>query len=260
MKKFDADDLDARSPQQIERILPLVRWYTQRYVRLQVTGLEHLQPGPVLTVGNHNGGICGPDLLATLGVLWGTLGVAEPLYALAHDFAMQQLTPLGRALQPFGALRASADNAARALERGARVLVYPGGDLEAYRHYRERDRIVLGERRGYLRVARSTHAAIQPLVVHGAHRSALIFSEGRRLARALSLQRWARLQRFPMALCLPWGLALGPWLPYLPLPLSLRMRILPKTWLAANESIEHAHARITRSMQLALDELAREAS
>ena len=53
MKKFDADDLDARSPQQIERILPLVRWYTQRYVRLQVTGLEHLQPGPVLTVGNH---------------------------------------------------------------------------------------------------------------------------------------------------------------------------------------------------------------
>jgi hypothetical protein len=68
-----------------------------------------------------------------------------PLYALAHDFAMQQFRAFGRVLQRFGAVRASRDNALRVLAAGGQALVYPGGDLEAYRHYRLRDRIVLGE-------------------------------------------------------------------------------------------------------------------
>jgi 1-acyl-sn-glycerol-3-phosphate acyltransferase len=256
MSPFDANDLDARDPKLIAKVLPFVRWYTRHYVRLQVTGLELLQPGPALIVGNHNGGICGPDLLATLGILWSKLGTEAPLYALSHDFAMQQFTPLGRLLQPFGALRATAENAQRSILRGAPVLVYPGGDIEAYRHFRRRDRIHLEGRRGYLRVARATDVPIQAVVVQGAHRSALIVSEGERLARALELHRWARLQRFPVALCLPWGLALGPWLPYLPLPFTLRMRILPRTWVGSNETIEQAHARVTARMQAALDELA----
>jgi hypothetical protein len=83
----------------------------------------------------------------------------------------------------------------------------------------------------------------------------LIFSEGRGVARALGLSRWARLRRFPIALALPWGLAVGPWLPYLPLPFTLRMRILPRTWVGSNESLEQAHARITSSMQVAMNEL-----
>jgi 1-acyl-sn-glycerol-3-phosphate acyltransferase len=254
---FDADDLDARDPELIARVLPFVHWYMHRYVRLQVTGSELLRPGAALVVGNHNGGICGPDLLATLGVLWTSLGSETAVHALAHDFAMQQFTPLGRLLQPFGALRACADNAGRALARGSTVLVYPGGDIEAYRHFRERDRIRLDERRGYLRVARAADVPIQPLVVQGAHRSAVIPSEGRGMARALGLSRWARLGRFPIALALPWGLAVGPWLPYLPLPFTLRMRILPRTWVGSNESIEQAHARITGTMQHAMNELSR---
>ena len=34
-------------------------------------------------------------------------------------------------------------------------LVYPGGDLEAYRHFRRRDEIVMGERTGFARLARA---------------------------------------------------------------------------------------------------------
>lgn len=255
MTPFDADDLDARDPELIARLLPLLRWYTRHYVRLEVTGLELLQAGPALLVGNHNGGICGPDLPATLAVLWSSLGPKAPLYALAHDFAMKQLTPLGRLLQPFGALRASADNARRALGRGGAVLVYPGGDIEAYRHFRDRDRIRLDERRGYLRVARAANVPVQPLVVQGAHRSAIIVHEGRAIARALELGGRARLQRFPIALCLPWGLGVGPWVPYLPLPFTLRMRILPRTWLGSDETIEQAHMRVCESMQAALSDL-----
>jgi 1-acyl-sn-glycerol-3-phosphate acyltransferase len=114
---FDTNDLDARDPQLIARVLPFVRWYLRRYVRLQVTGSELLQPGAALVVGNHNGGICGPDLLATLGVLWTSLGPETAVHALAHDFAMQQLTPLGRLLQ----CRPMSRTPARPLARAGRA-------------------------------------------------------------------------------------------------------------------------------------------
>jgi len=254
---FDGDDLDAREPAFISRVLPMFRWYAQHYVRLAKSGLEHLGNEPALLVANHNGGICGPDLPATLATLWGCLGPEAPLYALAHDFAMRQLTPLGRVLQKFGALRASPENARRALSRGAQVLVYPGGDIEAYRHFSPRDAIVLGRRRGYVRLARELGVPIQPIVVQGAHRSAVVVSEGCRLARLAKLHRWARIERFPIALCVPWGLALGPWLPYLPLPLGLRLRVLPKTWVGPDDDVELAHARIAGSMQSTLNELCR---
>jgi 1-acyl-sn-glycerol-3-phosphate acyltransferase len=256
MSTFDADDLDARQPELIRRVLPGVRWYMRHYVRLRVEGLELLRCEPTLFVANHNGGIFGPDLVATLGVLWSSLGPSAPVYALAHDFAMKQLTPLGRVLQRFGALRAHPDNARRALRRGAQVLVYPGGDVEAYRHHSQRDRIMLGGRRGYLRLARELGVPIQPIVTQGAHRSALILAEGKRIARLTRLQAWARVQRFPVAVCLPWGVAVGPWLPYLPLPFALRMRVLPSTLVGQDENLEDAHARVTGAMQLALSELA----
>ena len=55
---------------------------------LRTQGLEHLRPdpGPVLYVSNHNGGILGPDLFCTLGTLWEALGPDSPPYAMAHDF------------------------------------------------------------------------------------------------------------------------------------------------------------------------------
>jgi 1-acyl-sn-glycerol-3-phosphate acyltransferase len=255
MGAFDCNDLDARDPELIERAQPALRWYIERYVRLRIEGLEHLEREPALLVANHNGGISGPDLPATLGSLWSALGPQTPLYALAHDFAMRQFTPLGRLLQRFGAVRAAAGNARRALARGAQVLVYPGGDIEAYRRFSRRDHIVLGPRRGYLRVARELGVAIQPVVAQGAHRSAVILAEGTSLARLVRLRSWGRLERFPVALCLPWGLALGPWLPYLPLPFQIRLRILPKTFVDARESLDDAHARITGCMQRTLDEL-----
>lgn len=257
---FDGDSLERRDPALIAKAMPWLRAYTQKYVRLRVEGLEHLTREPALLVANHSGGMAGPDLPATLATLWDALGCATPLYALAHDFAMRQFTPLGRLLQPFGAVRASPSNARRILLGGGLALVYPGGDIEAFRHFSLRDRVVLDGRYGFVRIARELGAPVQPLVMQGAHRSALILSDGRAFSRRVGLHEWARLERFPAALCLPWGLALGPWLPYLPLPFTLKLRVLPKTFVGRDEGIEQAHARIASSMATTLRELARPAN
>jgi 1-acyl-sn-glycerol-3-phosphate acyltransferase len=255
--RFDGDSLGQRDPELIAQLLPTLLAYSRHYVRLRVEGLQHLVREPALLVGNHNGGMAGPDLPATLATLWDALGCSAPLYALAHDFAMRQFTPLGRLLQPFGAVRASPSNARRIIDAGGLALVYPGGDVEAYRHFSKRDRIELEGRRGFVRIARELGAPIQPLVVQGAHRSALIVAEGRAVAKLLALHDWARLERFPVALCLPWGVAVGPWLPYLPLPFPLKLRILPPTFVGAAESDEDAQRRIAGSMHDALRDLAR---
>jgi len=139
------------------------------------------------------------------------------------------------------------------------VLVYPGGDLDAYRHARRRDEVVLGRRTGFVRVAQAAGVPIVPVVAHGAHRSAYIFSEGEAIARALDLKRWARLERFPLALALPRGLALGPWIPYLPLPFPIQLRLLPPIEAPAGADPEAIRGRVQAAMQAALDELARRA-
>jgi 1-acyl-sn-glycerol-3-phosphate acyltransferase len=259
---FDPDRLDMRDPSLIEGVMPLVRAYSGRYLKLQADGLEHIESmrgAPVMYVSNHNGGILGPDLLTTLGLFWEVLGPQAPVYALAHDFAMRQTRWLGRFIQRFGGVRAAPGNADRILANGGQVLVYPGGDIDAYRHYRRRNEIVFGERTGFVKTARRAGAAIVPIVVHGAHRSAYIFSEGEAIARLLGLRRWARLSRFPLALAFPWGIAAGPWVPYFPLPFPLRTRVLPPMYLEGDESPEEARDRVREGMQIALHEMAREA-
>jgi 1-acyl-sn-glycerol-3-phosphate acyltransferase len=244
----------ARDPELIARVLPLFRAFNRHYVRLQVRGLEHLPRESSLFVGNHNGGIAGPDLACTLGTLWEEH--RPPLYALAHDFAMRQLRPFGAIIEKFGAIRASHQTALAALQEGGSVLVYPGGDLDAYRLTRRRDEFVLGARSGFVRLARAAGRKVVPIVTHGAHRSAFVFHEGEAIARALGMPRWARLERFPLAVALPWGIAAGPWLPWLPLPFPITLQVLPPIDVSEG-TIDEARERVRIAMQDALTELAR---
>jgi 1-acyl-sn-glycerol-3-phosphate acyltransferase len=231
------------------------------YFRLRVHGLSHLlslRQQPALLVGNHNGGIAGPDLVCTMATLLDALGPDAPLYALAHDVAMRFFRPLGWFVRKLGALAATVDNAEHALSAGAKVLVYPGGDLDAYRHFRDRNRIVFGQRTGFVRVAQRTGAPIVPIVAYGAHRSAYIFEEGDWLAEAIGMRRRFRVSRFPLALALPYGLALGPFVPYFPLPFAIRLCFLPPIFVSPDEDAQQARERVRERMQEALDQLARE--
>jgi 1-acyl-sn-glycerol-3-phosphate acyltransferase len=255
MTRYEPDSLEKRDPAFIARVLPLIEWWNAWYLRLTWEGQENVSGGAAMFVGNHNGGIFGPDLACTLSVLWRLLGPESPLFALAHDFAMRQFTPLGRVLQKFGAVSATRANATRVLELGGQVLVYPGGDLDAYRRFDRRNQVVIAPRRGFVEVARATGAPIVPIVAAGAHRSACIVWEGESLASRLRMRNWARLERFPIALALPWGIAAGPWLPYLPLPFQVRLRILPPVSVSRTEDAAEVAHHVQGSMQRALEEM-----
>lgn len=257
-RPYDGDRFGARDLALMRVMQPVTRLLCATYFRLRVEGVEHMPAhGPALFVGNHNNGIVCPEIPCTLSALWDRYGLDAPVYALTHDFAMRLVPPFGALLQRFGAVRASPENGRRALEEhGAKLLVYPGGDLDSYRLTRRRNEVVFGKRTGFVRLARQTGVPIVPVVAHGAHRNAYIFSEGRALAKLLFLHRLVRLERFPIALSVPWGLSLGPLVPYLPLPWPVTLRFLSPIYVAQRDEPAKVREHVREAMQRALEDMA----
>lgn len=254
MNAYDGDSLERRDPAFIRRVLPLADLFNDRYVRLDAAGLENVPRTPCLYVGNHNGGIMGPDVVCTLGTLWHALGADFPLYALAHDFAMRQVEAFGALVQRGGGIAATHANAERVFARGGQVLVYPGGELDAFRRHARRHDVVILPRTGFARLAMKCSVPVVPIVASGAHESAIILAEGKRIARRLP--RRLRIVTFPIALALPWGVVAGPWLPYLPMPWKIRLRVLPAMRPDGTEDALAFATRVESTMRATMQALA----
>jgi 1-acyl-sn-glycerol-3-phosphate acyltransferase len=128
-------------------------------------------------------------------------------------------------MRKMGEVPASRENAARALDAGAAVLVYPGGDHEAFRPWTDRNRIDFDGRKGFIELALQKRVPVVPVVSHGGHSSTIILTRGERLGRLLATRR-VRTRTFPIAWQIPWGVSpLG--VPGIPLPAKITVRICP---------------------------------
>src|SRR5678815_398688 len=152
-------------------------------------------------------------------------GVERPFYQLAHNLVLS-LPGLG-ALRKYGTVAASPDNASKALESGAALLVYPGGDYEVHRPSWERHKVDFDGRKGFIRLALAQDIPIVPVVSAGGQETALFLTRGEGLARALGLDRAFRLKVLPISLALPWGLNVGDMLGHIPLPAKITVVALP---------------------------------
>src|SRR5438093_135483 len=149
-----AAQLDARDPDFIRYQLPGMWLLASLYFRAEVHGLERVpEEGPVLFVGNHSGGNMTPDSLVFMLAFNTYFGVERPVYALAH--ALVTSWPLvGRLASRWGIITAGPRAARGVLDRGASVLVYPGGDVETHRPWTARHEIRFDGRRGFLKLAK----------------------------------------------------------------------------------------------------------
>ena len=233
-----------------------------RYHRLEVRGIDRIPvDGPALLVGNHNGGLNPVDGLFLIHY-YRTLGYDRPVYILAHDILFR-VKKMAEVLESVGIIRARKGQARELLAAGHKVLVFPGGDIESMRPFRERRKIVLAERHGFIHLALRTGAPIVPVVSAGSHETLLILSQGTRIARLMNLPRLARLNSLPLLLAFPWGLMWGPTcaLPYVPLPAKITVQIgEPLAVDRCEEPVVHERTppiydAVQRSMQAILDDL-----
>ncbi len=256
------DDLDARNPEFVRWVMDMARWLGQYYFRLRFDGLENLPAeGPVLLVGNHNGGIMPLDAFFTVLGVWDRLGPSRVVHPLVHDLIAQDRLAHRLAVAG-GALRASQGGAEKALRAGDLALAYPGSDREAFRPFWKRHRIDLGDHKGFLRLAIREGAPIVPVVSAGTHEQFIVLARGDGLARLLHTEKWLRTEVIPIVLCIPWGLTIG-FLPYVPLPAQTTIAFgEPLRWpelspAAADDPavLAKCYDEVVRVMQRTLDRL-----
>src|SRR3954454_18492358 len=145
-------DLDDRDPDYIRENLPLTWLLSTIWFRGEVRNLGHIpEEGSVLMVGNHSGGNVTPDTSVFTLAFSTYFGVERAFYQLAHNLVLS-MPGLGF-LRKYGPVAASHDNARKALQSGAVVLVYPGGDYEVHRPIWERHRVDFDGRKGFIRLA-----------------------------------------------------------------------------------------------------------
>ncbi len=254
-------DLDERDPDYIRESLPRLWLLASLYFRGEVRGLGNIpEEGPVLLVGNHSGGNLTPDTSIFTLAFSSYFGVERAFYQLAHNLVLSM--PGLSFLRKFGTVAASPKNAKKALEAGAAVLVYPGGDYEVHRPVWERHRVDFGGRKGFIRLALEQDVPIVPVVSIGGQETSIFLSRGETLAKALRLDKAFRLKVLPISLALPWGLNVGDMLGHWPLPAKIVVEALPPVHLREEFGDEpdpdEVYEHIMRQMQDTLDALASE--
>jgi 1-acyl-sn-glycerol-3-phosphate acyltransferase len=250
-----AAELDARDPEFIRYQLPGMWLFTTLYFRAEVSGFDRVPEGPVLFVGNHSGGNMTPDSMVFMLAFNTYFGVERPVHALAHSL-VTSWPVLGRLAKRWGIVTAGPKAARAALERGASVLVYPGGDVDTHRPWTARHEIRFDGRKGFLRIARDAGVPIVPVVSVGGQDTYLPLTDGRRVASMLRLDKIARLKVLPVSLAVPWGLNVGDFLGHVPLPAKIRMEVLEPIDVAArfgdaadsDEAYDYVVARMQESL------------
>jgi 1-acyl-sn-glycerol-3-phosphate acyltransferase len=259
---FAEGSIDEWDPRYIRRAINVLGPLLRLYFRGEVRGLEKIPPeGPVLIVGNHSGGLMIADTFIFTMAFYHHFGAERRFHQLAHDLAVKWP---GVGIRPFGTVKASSENAMKAFEKGAAVLVYPGGDYETFRPSWHTDRIEFGGRQGFIKLALEAGVPIVPLVAIGGQESGLFLTRGQRASRALKLDKKARLKVLPVSAGPPFGLNILDFPFRIPIPAKITIEVLDPVDLEERFGEEPdpdvVYDELTSDMQDALSSLAEERS
>jgi 1-acyl-sn-glycerol-3-phosphate acyltransferase len=251
-------DLDERDPDYIRESLPGMWMLASLYFRAEVRGLQNIpEEGPVLLVGNHSGGNLTPDTGVFTLAFNTYFGVERRFYQLAHNLVLTM--PGLSFLRKYGTVAANPKNANLALDSGAALLVYPGGDYEVHRPSWESAKVDFGRRKGFIRLALEKDVPLVPVVSIGGQETSLFLSRGEWLSKLLGLDRMFRLKVLPLSLAIPWGLNVGDMLGHWPLPAKITVEVLEPIHLrdefGSDPDLDEVYDEIIDRMQKCLTAL-----
>jgi 1-acyl-sn-glycerol-3-phosphate acyltransferase len=232
------------------------------WFRMEMEGWERLPDPPALLIGIHSGAPFVWDAW-TVGVQWWRhFGDGRPLHGTAHD-ALMAAPLIGSYFRKMGVLPAAPDSIAAALAKGHDVALWPGGEIDSLRPWVKRDEAILAGRKGFVRTAIKAGVPIVPISTVGGPDSMPVLFSGRRLAKALQLDKLARMKVFPVAISAPWGIAPA-MLPEIPLPTKIRTAFQEPIGVANDpkraddqDYVDRKYDEVQSAIQRGMDELAR---
>lgn len=262
-RRYDVDSLDNRSDEAIRFFADRFGDLLRSYFSAKMVGFDRIPEGPALYVANHSGGIIAPDMFLFGLELFRSRGLEFMPYGLTHDVTIN-IPGVHQLIVPLGAVRATHAIAHRIFQSGKKVLVYPGGDLDSMRSHRDRNTVVFGPRRGYIKLALREGVPVVPVVTCGGQDVLFVIHNATGLAKLFNLDRFLRTKSFPIALSFPLGLTLGFPPPFIPMPARIEIETLDaisfsRTGPDAAEDrayVEECHDKVIGAMQSALTRMA----
>lgn len=255
-------DLDGQDETTMQRQKFFWNFLVDYWFRMEMDGWENIPEPPALLIGIHSGAPFVWDAWTVGLQWWRRFGPERPLHGTAHD-ALMAIPGFGRYFRAMGVLPAAPDAIATALAEGRDVALWPGGEVDSLRPWRERDCANLAGRKGFVKMAIRAGVPIVPIATVGGADAMPVLIRGDGLSRALRLDRVLRLKVFPLAISLPWGIAPAA-LPQLPLPAKIRTRFMPTVELdrdaarADDEAyVDAKYNEVQDSIQRGMDALAR---
>jgi 1-acyl-sn-glycerol-3-phosphate acyltransferase len=257
--EIDGTEITKWDPVFTRRLINAVTPVIKRWFRPEVRGLESFPAtGGALLVSNHSGGVLTPDWNVLAPAFYGKFGYDRPLYTVAHYGVF--FTPFVRSLGSLGVIHASRENAVKALNSGAVVLAFPGGDYDAFRPTLAQNVIDFDGRTGYVTTALEAGVPIVPAVSIGGQETQLFVTRGHWLAKILGLKR-IKLDILPVTIGFPFGLSV--FFPAnMPLPTKIVYQVLEPIDVVAqfgnNPDVHEVDAHVRSVMQTALEGLGRQ--
>lgn len=235
----------------------------KKYYRAKFIGLENIPEKSFLAIGNHLGVYFIPEAFLWLGK-YHTLKDKPPMQVLVHK-VFHNIAHLVRLPEDqFGIIEATPENALKSLKSGNALTVFPGGDRENNKPFKDRNKIEFYGHHGYIQMALKAGVPILPVVGVGGGETLFVLSSGERIARRTGLTKLFKLHSWPIYWSFPFGLHVGhgPKLSF-PLPSQITISILPPYSLkgykpedADNEEIVNKiNADIVAKMQKEMDRL-----
>ncbi|SPM37164.1 glycerol acyltransferase, partial [Mycobacterium rhizamassiliense] len=250
-------ELGKFDPGLTQRLMGVMRPILKTYFRSEVHGLDGFPPGGALVVGNHSGGMFPMDVPIFSVDFYDKFGYDRPVYTLSHDILF--MGPTSGLFRRTGYIRANRENAATALRTGGVVVVFPGGDYDAYRPTLSENVIDFNGRKGYVSTAIEAGVPIVPAVSIGGQETQLYLTRGTWLAERLGIKRLLRSAILPVSFGFPFGFSAAiP--PNLPLPTKIVTQVLKPIHITEqfgeDPDIDEVDAHVRSVMQEALKDLA----
>jgi hypothetical protein len=140
---------------------PIWDFLCDHYFRLEIDGWHRIPDEPSLLIGIHGGGSLTMDAWTLVHAWYRYFEGERVLHGTAHDVLMAS-PGLGDYFKAVGVIPASRTGVTAALAAGHDVIVWPGGEQDAMRSWRKRDKAVLAGRKGFVRQAIRSGVPIGP--------------------------------------------------------------------------------------------------
>ncbi len=218
-ERLEIEHIGQRRPWALSLFRGLLGPILSRVFRPKLEGWDQLpEDRPFMIVSNHSG--TGATEVLCLAWLWiERFGASRSVAGMAHPLVFY-VPVAGGVMRSIGAIPSTYRHAREVFDRGIGLIIFPGGDHEAFRPIWEARRVDLAGRVGFLKLAREAGVPIIPLGIVGSHYATPILWRSRVLPWIALIPGLIGLKRLPVTVYLIAGLVaiplltaptLGPW-------------------------------------------------